>query len=615
VVHLGGPENISDEQIHSAIDVLNEDFNAANNDINFVVQAFQDIVAYVNVEFRLARLDPDGNCTNGINRVFSPSTNDGDSNMKFAAPTWGRESYLNIWVCNQIGGGAAGYAFLPWSVSGFDGAAIDGIVLLHNYVGRIGTSNPTRSHALSHEVGHWINLRHPWGNSNNPGLASNCNEDDGVTDTPETIGWTTCDLDGESCGSLDNVENFMDYSYCYKMFTEGQKVRMRASLNSTVAQRNQLHTEINLIETGVLGEAQVCVADFQTNREPMICVGESLEFDDISFNGVSEVLWTFEGGDPATSSSFNPEVVYNTPGTYSVTLTASNEVSSETVTREGFVRVLPSGSETVPFEEDFEDVADLQGSAGWFDINPDESIIGWELTDLAAYSGNTSVRVRGRSNSNFAIEALTSPTFALEEVDSEAILTFKYAHARRTFSSDDKLSVYISWNCGESWNWRGTWEGDDLPTVTNFVSGQFVPSSLDQWSEITIPNITSLFLNDDFRVRFEFESFNGNNIYIDDINLFDAATLSALSEELVEDLTIFPNPARGNATLTYSFKQEVQGSLVLRDVSGRVVKTFVLPLGAEGRFEFPIDDLSSGLYLVELRQEQNALAVRKLIVE
>ena len=105
----------------------------------------------------------------------------------------------------------------------------DGIVIQHNYTGSIGTSNAYRSRTLTHEVGHWLNLRHPWGNSNNPGLAENCDEDDLVDDTPNTMGWTSCVLEGTTCGSLDNVQNYMDYSYCGRMFTLGQKDRMRAA--------------------------------------------------------------------------------------------------------------------------------------------------------------------------------------------------------------------------------------------------------------------------------------------------------------------------------------------------------------------------------------------------
>src|SRR5690606_12694505 len=110
-------------------------------------------------------------------------------------------------------GGAAGYTTYPSNWSGT--SMSNGIKILHNYVGRIGTSSNSVSTALSHEVGHWLNLAHLWGDSNNPGLPGNCSDDDGVNDTPNTIGWTSCNLSGTTCdGVKDNVENFMEYSYC-----------------------------------------------------------------------------------------------------------------------------------------------------------------------------------------------------------------------------------------------------------------------------------------------------------------------------------------------------------------------------------------------------------------
>ncbi|MCB0789477.1 MAG: hypothetical protein KDB75_09250, partial [Flavobacteriales bacterium] len=235
IIHNNGPENISNEQVIDAVRVLNDDFNKLNADWDNVNAAFLGLVADVGVQFRLATKDPFGNCTNGITRTVSTLTYQGDQDMKDLVQ-WPRNKYLNVWVAASADG-AAGYTFRPNAVSQSWAASWDGIVLLHNYTGSIGTSAPSRSRTLTHEVGHWINLAHTWGNSNEPGLTSNCNGDDNVSDTPNTIGWTSCSLNGSTCGSLDNVENYMEYSYCSKMFTEGQKQRMLAALNSGTAQR------------------------------------------------------------------------------------------------------------------------------------------------------------------------------------------------------------------------------------------------------------------------------------------------------------------------------------------------------------------------------------------
>ncbi|MFM1932389.1 MAG: hypothetical protein RL226_1692, partial [Bacteroidota bacterium] len=198
IIHNNGPENISDEQVYDAMYVLNRDFRKLNADISQVYGDFGDIAADIEIEFRLAQIDPDGNCTKGIVRVQSPLTTEGGEDMK-ALSYWPRNKYMNVWVCADAGG-AAGYTFTPNSVNSPNMADVDGIVLLHDYTGSIGTSNAFRSRTLTHEVGHWLNLRHTWGPTNNPGEAENCDFDDNVDDTPETIGWLSCLIDGESCG-------------------------------------------------------------------------------------------------------------------------------------------------------------------------------------------------------------------------------------------------------------------------------------------------------------------------------------------------------------------------------------------------------------------------------
>ncbi len=620
VVHANGNENISDEQIHDAIDMLNLDYNESNADIGNTSSAFEDLIADVGLEFRLARKDPNGNCTNGINRVYDLNTFDATDNVKDGdASIWTRSRYLNVWVVNSIEGGTAAYAYLPanWSTQ------VDGILIEHNHVGSIGTSEPYHRHTLSHEVGHYLNLEHPWGGSNTPGIPSNCNGDDGVSDTPNTIGYQwygqNCDLSASSCGSLDNVQNFMDYSWCSTMFTSGQKSRMIAALNSNTGSRNNLWTDNNLSFTGVLDPEVVCQAEFSTTVEPIVCVGQTLEFVDESYNGVTEWEWTFEGGSPSSSNAADPSVTYDTPGTYSVTLTAGNANGSETETKTNFVTVLPLGENQLPFSEGFESISDLEDNDdNWYINNPDGNSVMWEITDDAAYSGSKSAYVRGRSNTtaNYSYEYLMSPTYDLSEIEENAVLTFKYAHARRLGSSDDELRVWISRNCGELWSVRRTLDMDDLPTVSNNVSGQFVPESQDDWTEVEIDNIVSVFLNDEFRVRFEFRSYRGNNLYLDDINLVDGATLGLDGVTFLERLTLYPNPAQDQASLEYTLQESGAVTIDILDLSGRVVKQVFNGFQPTGQqlIQIPLSDLSKGVYMVRM-QSSGEQIVRKLVRE
>lgn len=99
---------------------------------------------------------------------------------------------------------------------------VDGVLCLSSYIGSIGTSSVGRSRVMTHEIGHSLNLSHVWGDTNEPGVACG---DDNVSDTPETKGWTSCTLNGSVCNPpiVENVQNYMEYSYCDVMFTEGQK--------------------------------------------------------------------------------------------------------------------------------------------------------------------------------------------------------------------------------------------------------------------------------------------------------------------------------------------------------------------------------------------------------
>jgi hypothetical protein len=155
--------------------------------------------------------------------------------------------------------------------------------------------------------------------------ASNCDHDDEVDDTPLTIGWQTCPLGGTSCGTLDNVQNYMDYAYCARMFTEGQRDRMHACLNSSVANRNNLWQPANLVLTGTDDETfYLCKADFSTSSRT-VCVGQPVELTDLSVHGVTTRLWSVPNSN-LVSGSWADSVVtvsFSEPGTYSVGLTVS----------------------------------------------------------------------------------------------------------------------------------------------------------------------------------------------------------------------------------------------------------------------------------------------------
>ncbi|MTI39459.1 zinc metalloprotease [Fulvivirga lutimaris] len=216
VIYNNANENISEAQINSQIDVLNDDFNKTNNDISFVPSEFSGVTADAQINFTLA----------GVTRKSSSKTSWGTNDaMKFAAnggvDVVSPETSLNIWVCN-IGGGILGYAQFPGGSS-----STDGVVIAPQYFGTTGyVSAPfDKGRTGTHEVGHYLNLRHIWGDGR-------CRQDDFVADTPSSDGpnYGCPSFPTVNCKSTDMTMNYMDYTNdaCMYMFSEGQKARMRA---------------------------------------------------------------------------------------------------------------------------------------------------------------------------------------------------------------------------------------------------------------------------------------------------------------------------------------------------------------------------------------------------
>jgi peptidoglycan hydrolase-like protein with peptidoglycan-binding domain len=234
VVYKTPQQNISDAQIKSQIRILNEDYAKKNADASKVPAVFQPLHADTQVQFRLATKDIFGAKTSGITRTktnkSSFSYNDAvKASSSGGADPWPAHRYLNIWVCN-LGGGLLGYAQFPggpWQT--------DGVVILHSAFGDTGTAADPfdLGRTATHEVGHWLNLFHIWGDD-----GTGCKGSDHCADTPnqasENYGKPT--FPHISCKNGPNGDMFMDYmdyvdDDSMMMFTAGQALRMNATLN------------------------------------------------------------------------------------------------------------------------------------------------------------------------------------------------------------------------------------------------------------------------------------------------------------------------------------------------------------------------------------------------
>ncbi|MCY8995816.1 zinc metalloprotease [Bacillus inaquosorum] len=232
-------QNISDTQVKSQIDVLNRDFRALNSDKAKVPPQWRNLVSDARIEFYLAQKDPNGNPTSGITRTHTTKTSfsyeglDQPVKSKAAggADPWPSDRYLNIWVC-QLAGGLLGYAQFPGGPP-----QTDGVVILHTAFGTVGTvekpNNPFNlGRTATHEIGHWLNLYHIWGDDNRA-----CSGSDEVNDTPNQAGsnigkpkYPHISCNNEPNG--DMFMNYMDYvdDDTMVMFTQEQVARIDACL-------------------------------------------------------------------------------------------------------------------------------------------------------------------------------------------------------------------------------------------------------------------------------------------------------------------------------------------------------------------------------------------------
>jgi len=611
VIHNYGPENIEDEQIFDAVRQVNLQLRKQNADTVDIVDSFQSIATDTEIEIRLAQLDPDGNCTNGITRSVSGSTMTGDHSVKDVIH-WPPDKYLNIYVCNQAAS-LAGHALLPSAADTIP--RWDGIVMQHSYVGTIGTSNEFRRTVVTHEIGHYLNLQHIWGGNNVPDYyylpvaeSANCDFDDGVEDTPLTIGWQTCNLNGSSCGSLDNVQNYMDYAYCALMFTEGQKERMHACLNSPIANRNNLWSDENLVATGVKDYTPVlCEARIQAS-EQIICEGESVSFSDISFNGVSSRNWSFEGASINSSSDSSVVVTYAEIGEFDVTLEVSDGTETKSVTLENYIKVIPAQGELEAVNESFEYMPDFYNH--WVVENP-EKPLNWEVAQVG-YQSNQSLKLANDSSENGASYAFFNQPIDVSSLN-EFELRFDVAFARNTGSDADFLRIEVSTDCGETWTIRRNFSSSDLSEVGVLdVSEDWEPTSDEDWKSLSVTNISSNFLTDNLMVRFNFQSSGGNNIFIDNIQMARPNELSSFETLLEDQLLIFPNPSSGMINIQ-GLDEMTRGRIDIVDVLGKIVYSEQLehPLPS---ILIDLNGVEQGIYSVVLHNEFSETISKRIVL-
>lgn len=340
---VGTGSNISNAQINSQITLMNADFAGTGLNNNLCPSAFQSVKANTGITFCMATKDPAGNtlATPGIHRVnrstagFSAppyaNTTYIDNTIK-PATIWNPLLYCNIWVLN-LGGGLLGYATFPTGtgltgITGNGSSTTDGVVIGYSYFGDVGTLSPpyNKGRTTTHEIGHWLGLRHIDGDSN-------CGTDY-VADTPTQdqlhggciSSSTPYHVNACGAGTSPNGEmtmNFMDYTddACMYMFTNGQSARFQTAMaNGTY------RSGLNASASNLCNLAPVApTAAFTFSGS--ICATTAKQFTDQSAGLPTSWLWSVNpsaGVTITTSTSQSPTITFPSPGTYTVSMTATN---------------------------------------------------------------------------------------------------------------------------------------------------------------------------------------------------------------------------------------------------------------------------------------------------
>jgi hypothetical protein len=531
VFHVNGRENISKEQIDDQMRILNEDLRLLNPNRTAIDPMFAPLAADCEIEFRLANRDPNGNCFDGINRIFSTLTNNGDDAVKsLVSSTWRNGKYFNIYVVAQIkdtdndpNTTTLGYAQFPF------GGPVNtrGVVIRADYVGTIGTSSKAKGgRTLTHEVGHCFGLLHTF----QGGCSSSSQGGDAVADTPPAAdqNFGNCSPSRNTCTNdpggdkPDMLQNYMDYTDgdCQALFTIGQRDRMNSSLASYYA---TLYSASNLTATGV----QNYTAPASTTISPIIEGFESLS------NGFSlSTDWELEN---------------------------------------------------------------LGGNS-----------YGWRVTDSASYGGQKSIYLPAF----FHPSAWTRYTYNFYtpsvnfNAASNMYVNFNVAYAQRIATFADTLTIYVSNNCGLTWNSILRVGGSQLST-TSLQTSAFYPASKSQWKSFTV-NATPYKTNN-VKFRFEFTYLRGNNIFIDDINVSNQMVSSAFAQPVLQQVELYPNPSDADAVLEYSISEQQDVAVEIYDLTGKTLGNMNMGNLQAGKHSIRISEVTGkealpmGMYLVRLR--------------
>ncbi|MBL7850697.1 MAG: hypothetical protein JNN04_07330 [Cyclobacteriaceae bacterium] len=636
VLHNGVTDitNISEAQIASQIQVLNADFRRLNLDASNTPAEFLPVAGSLDIEFVLAKRDPEGRETNGITRTqgTKPQWSLADQSEFKSLSYWPAEDYLNIWVVN-FGTNDIGYAQFPVSnnLAGLEMASedrlTDGIVVDYRAFGTIDAgpfplmAGYNKGRTTTHEIGHFFGLRHIWGD------VSSCGDNDFVADTPPQLGASSfCPTHPQaSCSTNKMFMNYMDYTYdaCMNLFTAGQFARMlvvlaesprRASLlvspgsippPAPVANDLGIKSILSPGATacGSSANVQIEVRNYGTNTITSTTIEVAVTGPGGS---TTQLPFTLNLAPQAITTLTFPPLALNAGSSYGFTfqvISTNGGVDGNNQNNTKSSNTTALATTGLPLVEQFTSLP-----SNWSVSNPDNQV-GW--TNVLAPDNspsNRAMRLEFYSYQNEGVlDILYSPAFSLA-VPSSSQLKFDVAYAQFPGQNNDALKVYALPACNQNLEAGILLYDKSGPTLatTSSTSQPFLPLNALQWRKSEILSLAGLSSSTPWQLAFVGRNGYGNNLYVDNVvvtenEIVDIAFAGVISPGIVH---CDPNPViqfkvtnLGTSPI-YSFRTDVQ------------VNGIPTPPQFAGNFQLDVGETETvSLNPVNLNQGQNEVRI------
>ena len=553
---IGTGRNLSLERIQGQMDFLNACYQARNQGIENAPARWADAVGNPLLQFCIAKVDPNGNPTDGIIRYGNLVEGSAASDQFQQANQWDPNRYLNVYLTEVSNSGLCGYARLP--TSSLIGSSLDGIIVDHDCFGSGATGQS--GNTLVHEIGHYLGLHHIWAGGGGA-QGGSCSTDDGIDDTPNCSGpsqFSGCSNSSfptgpESCGNEIMYINQMDYARdaCQIIFTKGQTGVMRAVLEglpNSLGWGNR-KALVNNVEA-VCSPGDIAGNQFDAVLQALVsplaisCPGEMVTPVVIIANEGTETLTDllvtyFVGGiskSKAIEESLAPgeSIEVTLPGftspseDYEIDVFLEAMFDGNITNNSQLVKIFVIATEDLPLQEDFESYvfSDTDNKVIAVDFNADGKT--WKRANVSAYGvGNRSILI---DNYNEGVEgardALVFTPLNFSNI-TNAVLSFDIAYARYNPNIqvlDDRLLVLVSTDCGASYSfelYNGL--GADLETADPMTLA-FTPTD-EQWKKIEL-DLAQFIGEENVAIAIINESGRGNRLYIDNINIDQSCSLS-----------------------------------------------------------------------------------------